>query len=184
MGIVVCARDPAVQHASNTTRNITVEKKWFVWRNLLQHNISLTIHAGTSEPAVSCVLLVIMSRRVQRGVSGGGKGRGHDPPRFAPVGQVSFTLALTFANEEAIILRYVSNGRTGCTVTARLSFECCLAGSNDPPSSFHDLFICMAIAESMWRIESPRECNRPVVRTPLRTKLTTYANAYFVISLS
>lgn len=51
----------------------------------------------------------------------GGKGdvRVHDPPSlaFAPAGQVSLTSGFTSANEEAIILRYVSNGRTGCTVT-------------------------------------------------------------------
>lgn len=51
----------------------------------------------------------------------------------APAGQILFMLALTSANEEAIILRYVSNGWTRCTVTTRLSLECWLA-ANDPPS--------------------------------------------------
>jgi len=48
----------------NVRQNITVKKK-SPQHNLLRHNILFTIHAGTSKPAVSCILLVIMSRHVQ-----------------------------------------------------------------------------------------------------------------------
>lgn len=65
----------------------------------------------------------------------------------APAGQVSFTLALMSANEEAIILRRVSNRRSGRTVTTRdLALGCWLA-TNDPPPSFalHDSLLSRTI---------------------------------------
>jgi len=64
-----------------------------------------------------------MSRRVQ--------GEATTPETRVRARGTSFVHVLTSANEEAIILRYVSNGRAGCTVTTRLSPGCWLA-ANDP----------------------------------------------------
>lgn len=107
--------------------------------NLGRHNISLapfTQRRGRSNirtaAVVSCVPSSLCHATFEKRAT---TPESAPAPASVPPGHVSFTLALTSVNEEAIILRYVSNGRVWRTVTARLSPGCWLA-ANDPPSSF------------------------------------------------